>query len=90
LNGQQINLSGNNFIGYYDVSKDNFHLKAINENPNNFTIDIINISGQVLFSSAWLPHTGGEWMWNLSHLPHGVYFAKISTGAERQTFKFMK
>ena len=90
LNSQQANTLGNKFMGFYDLSKDNFHLKYLNGDLTKFNIDIINLSGQVIVSSECSSGAGNEWIWNLNDMPHGVYFARISNNTERKMFKFIK
>jgi hypothetical protein len=81
-------FENNNFVIYPNPSSDIFNIKIGDIQLQN--IEVIDISGKILFSKNDFDNSGGEIQIDLSNVAKGVYFLKLSANKKSVVKKIVK
>ncbi|WP_396217436.1 T9SS type A sorting domain-containing protein [Flavobacterium sp.] len=81
-------FENNNFVIYPNPSSDIFNIKIGDIQLQN--IEVIDISGKILFSKNDFDNSGGEIQIDLSNVAKGVYFIKLSADKKSVVKKIVK
>jgi len=88
----EINVINENIIGnlYPNPTKDILYCDIYNPKEQNSTIEIFNITGQIVYKKTSVLTEGiNKHSFNTNQFRQGVYFLKISLGHVSQTQRFM-